>query len=92
MVRTGHEQRPVLIPHAVDFAVGEDVVPAVPALRRIDRFLEVLVDGDSAARTIIETVAALDEDGISPQLSLVFSDWLTRPVPKNFPSCSCTSQ
>ena len=38
----------------------------MPARRCIDRFLEVLVDGDSAARTIIATVAAFDENGICP--------------------------
>lgn len=40
----------------------------MPARRCIDCVLEVLVDGDSAARTIIESVAAFDEDGISPVL------------------------
>lgn len=40
----------------------------MPARRFIDRFLEVLIDGDSAARTIIATVAAFDEDGVPPAL------------------------
>ena len=40
----------------------------MPARRCIDCFLEVLVDGDSAARTIIAIVAAFDEDGVPPAL------------------------
>lgn len=40
----------------------------MPARRCIDCFLEVIVDGDSAARTIIATVAAFDEDGVSPAI------------------------
>lgn len=68
MVSPSHEQRSVFIPDFVDFTIGEDVVPTVPARRCIDRFLEFLVDGDSAVRTIIATVAAFDEDGISPAI------------------------
>lgn len=66
MVSTGQEQRTVLIPNPVNLAISEDIVTAMPALRRIDCFLEVLVDGDSSARSVIATAATLDENGISP--------------------------
>lgn len=68
MVRPGHEQRPVLIPDSVYFTIGEDIVPAMPVRRRIDCVLEVLVDGDSATRTVIESVAAFDENGVTPAI------------------------
>ena len=66
MVRAGHEQRPIFIPDAVDFAIGEDVVPAGPRRRGIQCVLEVLVDGDSTAWLPISAVTTLDENGICP--------------------------